>query len=123
MKQDFSVCVLVCALSFSSCTATKSGYLEKGNRMFAAGKYAEASLNYRKVIQKDPQFGEAYYRLGLTAIKQDNSREAYDALNRAVLLLPENIDAKEKLAAITLSYYLLDPRHPQNLYSQVSKLS
>ena len=64
----------LCALVFSlailpGCSASKQSYLAKGNKFFAAGKYDEAALNYRAAIQKDAAFGEAYYRLGLTAIK------------------------------------------------------
>ncbi len=78
----------LCALAFllatlSGCGASKQNYLDKGNKFFAAGKYDEASLNYRAAIQKDATFGEAYYRLGLTAVKFDQVREAYNALFRA----------------------------------------
>src|SRR5712691_4941275 len=118
MQRSFEFYIIAGLLGLSGCTVTKSGYLERGNKLFEAGKYPEASINYRNAIQKDPQFGEAYYRLGLAAIKQDKPREASDSFTRAVQLLPGNIDAKEKLSNITLSYYLLDPRHPQSLYTQ-----
>ena len=41
----------------------------KGNRLFEQHKYAEASLLYRKAIQATPQYGEAYYRLGLSELE------------------------------------------------------
>ena len=41
-----------------------NNYVEKGNALFAIGNFAETSLNYRKALQKDPKYGEAYYRLG-----------------------------------------------------------
>jgi len=123
MKRTFGFCVFAGLLSLSCCTVTRSGYLAKANKLFDAGKYAEASLNYRKAIQKDPQFGESYYRLGLVAIKQGDPRQAYEALTRAVELLPDDIDVKEKLSSIALSYYLLDSRHPKNLYNQLMKIS
>ncbi|HTB16813.1 MAG TPA: tetratricopeptide repeat protein [Bryobacteraceae bacterium] len=118
MKKAAGVCILL--LAISACT-TKSGYVEKGNLLFEQGKYEDAAINYRKAIQKDPNFGDAYYRLGLTAIKQENSPEAYNALFRASQLLPGNTQVKEKFAAYCFDYYLRDPRRPQKLYQQIQQ--
>jgi tetratricopeptide (TPR) repeat protein len=124
MKRVVCVCIFVASLAASSgCGATKQAYVAKGNSLFAAGKYDDASLNYRKAIQKDPNYGEAYYRLGLTAIKSSQGLLAHEALLRAVQLLPGNVDAKEKFADVCLSFYLADPRHPQALYTQITNLS
>ena len=35
----------------------------------AAGKYADAELQYRQSISKDPKFAEGYYQLGLLEYK------------------------------------------------------
>src|SRR5271154_5201308 len=46
--------ILVFSLaSLSGCSASKQTYMAKGNKLFAAGKYDEAALNYRDAIQKD----------------------------------------------------------------------
>lgn len=58
--------VATCLLLVSGCTS-KQSYVDRGNRLLEAGKYADASIQYRKAIQKDPQFGEAHYRLGLVS--------------------------------------------------------
>ena len=97
------LCILVFSLAtLSGCSASKQSYLAKGNKLFAAGKYDEAALNYRAAMQKDAGFGEAYYRLGLTAVKLDQARDAYSALFRAVQLLPGNVEAKQKFADVCL---------------------
>ena len=44
-------------------------YVENGNKFYARAKYKEASIMYRRALQKDLRFGEAYYRLGLTDLK------------------------------------------------------
>jgi len=124
MKRVVCLGVLVGSLvAFSGCGVTQQTYVAKGNVEFAAAKYDDASLNYRKAIQKDPNYGEAYYRLGLTAVKLNQGRMAYDALLHAVQLMPANVDAKEQLAEVCLSFYLADSSHPQVLYTQISKLS
>jgi tetratricopeptide (TPR) repeat protein len=117
------ICVLFTSLLLLAGCSTKQGEVAKGNKLYEAGKYAEASLEYRKAIQKDPQYGEAYYRLGLSAMKQDQGTEAFDALFRAVQLLPDSVDAKEKFAEVCLAFYLTDPRHPQNYYQLLTQVS
>lgn len=120
------VCLCVLAASLVAawgCSVTKQSYIQKGNKLFAAGKYEGASLNYRAAIQKDPGYGEAYYRLGLTAMKLNQARPAYGSLLRAVQLLPGNVEAKKKFTDVCLSLYLADPSHPQVLYSQINKFS
>jgi len=120
MKKTVGTCLLLLAITACS---TKRGYLEKGNTFFEQGKYQDAAINYRKAIQKDSNYGEAYYRLGLTAIKQDNTAEAFDSLFRASRLLPNNIELKEKFAGVCLEAYLKDPKRPQKLYQQVQQLA
>src|ERR1700733_10108226 len=115
--------LVVSIVALSGCSATKQSYVAKGNKLFAAGKYQDATLNYRAAIQKDAGYGEAYYRLGLAAIKLDSAREAYDALFRAVQLLPANTEVKRKFADVCLSLYLGDPTHAQVLYTQIDKLA
>ena len=114
--------LIAVSLAFSGCK-TKQSYVTAGNKLFEAGKYADASISYRKAIQKDPQFGEAHYRLGLLAVRQGDFRQAYSELSRAVELLPGNDDAKEKLGFICLNSYLTDPRHPQALYDRTKQLA
>jgi tetratricopeptide (TPR) repeat protein len=107
-------------LALAACGA-KRGYVEKGNAFFQQGKYEDAAINYRKAIQKDRNYGEAYYRLGLAAIQQDHTLEAYTALFRASQLLSNNIEVKEKFAEVCLEYYLRDPRRSQRLYQQIQQ--
>jgi len=121
LARGCAVVFLLAALS--GCGASKQSHVAKGNKLFAAAKYDEAALNYRAAIQKDAGFGDAYYRLGLTAIKLDQAHDAYSALFRAVQLLPESVEAKTKFADVCLSLYLADPSHPQILYTQISNLS
>src|ERR1700730_14972545 len=123
MNRVSNICFVVAALlSLSGCT-TKQAYVAKGNQYLKEGKDADAVINYRKAIQKDPLSGEAYYGLGLTFIRQADPKQAYFALSRAVELLPDNDEAKERLGELCISGYLRDPRHPLNLYNQIKDLA
>lgn len=113
----------VCLFLLVSCGRSPEAYLEKGNSYFTAGKYEEAALNYRKAVSKDARFGEAYYRLGLTALKTKDATEAYRALSSAVEILPQRADVKVSLADLLLPAYLGDKRRPVRYYNELAKLS
>src|SRR5688572_9979869 len=71
----------------------KRKYVESGNKFFERGKYKEALIMYRKALQRDLKYGEAYYRAGLADLKLQRWGEASRDLQRALELQPENLDA------------------------------
>ena len=56
-------------------------------------------------------------------MKLGHARSAYDALTRAIELLPTEDDAKVKLADVILQDYLFDAKRPARLYEEATKLS
>lgn len=125
MKRTFALCLVLVALLLVSLTAcnTKRGYVEKGNALFKQGRFDEAGLNYQKAIQKDPNYGEAYYRLGLLAMNRNDYPDAFDALFRASQLLPNDTELKETFGAFCLDFYLKVPQRPQKLYQETALLA
>jgi tetratricopeptide (TPR) repeat protein len=105
------------------CGHSASNYLAKGNALFSRGKFAEASINYRKAIGKESANAEAYYRLALTELKLNKSAEAFQDLNQAVRLMPGHQGAKSELETLALTSYLGDPQRPKALYDTLVKLS
>lgn len=97
-------------------------YVDNGNRFFQKDKYKEASIMYRRALQKDQRFGEAYYRLGLTEIKLGRYGDAVRALRRAVELQPANTDAASRLGDIFLVAYAYDRRHPKEYLHEIEDL-
>src|SRR5579863_2220264 len=91
-----SVIALSSILLLAGCRSAYN-YFERGNTAFAQGRFQEASLDYRKAVQKDPSFGEAYYRAGLAELKLNKAAEALQDLQTAVQLLPANDAAKTDL--------------------------
>jgi tetratricopeptide (TPR) repeat protein len=93
-------------LLLASCTrdpkAQAQHNLDLANKFFARAKYKEAAIMYKRALQKDLRFGEAYYRLALTELKLGNYGEAFKWLRRAVELQPTNTDAITKLADLNL---------------------
>lgn len=89
-------------LALAACStdprAQAQRFVEKGNGFYDKEKYKEASIMYRRAMQKDLRYGDAYYRLGLTDLKTGAYSDAVRMLVRAVELQPNNADAASKLA-------------------------
>ena len=117
------IVAIAALLLLAGCSRSAQGRIEKGNQLFAAGKYQEAELEYRNAIQKDPNLGEAQYRLGLTEIELNRGLAAYQPLRRAVELMPDNVAAKVKLADVDFAVLVTDPKHPQRFYDEVGKIA
>ena len=115
--------VSVLALFATGCGRNAAHYADLANQELAARKLDDASINFRKAIQKDPKFADAYYGLGKVLLQQGKAPDAYAALTRAVELAPSNLGPKQLLANLVLAAYLSDSRHPKNLYDQLNKLA
>jgi cytochrome c-type biogenesis protein CcmH/NrfG len=115
MKTRKLLAVVVFAFLLAACNrdphAQAERYVENGNKFFAKNQFKEASIMYRRALQKDLKYGEAYYRLGLTEIQLKAFGDAVRALRRAVELQPKNADAAVKLAEIYLIAATQDPTH------------
>jgi tetratricopeptide (TPR) repeat protein len=79
--------------------------VERGNKFFSNGKYKEASIMYRRALQKNQKNGDAYYHLALTELNLGQAPEAVEALRRAMTLPPVNPDVPVKLADLYWFFY------------------
>ncbi len=127
MKYRKLLVLLVFTLFIASCNqdpkTQAQRYVNNGNKFFDKGKFKEASIMYRRALQKDLKSGEAYYRLGLTEIKLLAFGDAARALRRAVELQPNNVDAINKLAEIFLIASSQAAQHTQDLRMEARELA
>ncbi len=98
-------------------------YVENGNKFYEKGKFKEASIMYRRALQKDLRFGEAYYRLALTDLKLAAYGDAVRALRRSVELQPDNADAAVQLCDILMVAVQQDREHGDDLLKEVKQLA
>jgi tetratricopeptide (TPR) repeat protein len=117
-----SVLILL-SLALAACLRSPEYYVKRGNQFAAQGKYNEAELNYRNAIQKNGNFGEAFYQLALTDLKEGKVIDAYRTLARAVQLLPKRDDVKVKMADLSLSIALSDRRRPKVPWDEAARLA
>jgi tetratricopeptide (TPR) repeat protein len=102
--------IALTAIALVSCsrdaTYLKKKYLDSGNQYYEHKRYRDASIMYRKAIEKDRKFGQAYYRLALVDLELSRPQDAYPMLRRAVELLPQGTpdsdDATLKLSELML---------------------
>ncbi|MGA8213710.1 MAG: tetratricopeptide repeat protein [Candidatus Sulfotelmatobacter sp.] len=94
--------LLLCSCSHDPNVA-KQKYLQSGQRYFDKGEYGRASIQFRKALQIDRQYAEAYYRLGLTDIKLQLWPDAVHLLDQATTLDPNNVPAHLRLGELELS--------------------
>src|ERR1700720_3413702 len=120
LRSSGAVLVIVACLASLGCSRTQNYYIDRGNALYKAGKYSEAELNYRKAIQKELRSSEAYYRLGLTELKLQQSGPAYLDFQRAVNFAPDREDIRIELANLALSIYSADRNQPRVLYDQIA---
>ncbi|MDX2151769.1 MAG: tetratricopeptide repeat protein [Bryobacteraceae bacterium] len=122
-KKPLAALLFVTLTACASKESARQQAIEKGNRLFEAGQFDEAEINYKRAVQADPNHSEAHYRLGLAALKLVKRDEAYRSFSRAVELLPENEDAKVRLADVALVLYTENPRRPEVLYRKAEDIS
>lgn len=103
-----TVAALLAILVAATGCRSAHDYLAEGDRLFAAKKYPEAALIYRKAIQKDPRSDMAYYKLGLAQRATANYAAAYDSFFRAVTLNPNFDPAQIELGNLYLGDYLIE---------------
>jgi tetratricopeptide (TPR) repeat protein len=103
--------------------AQKQKYLDSGNRYFNNSKYKEASIMYRRALKEDMRFGEAWYRLGLTELQTGRIVEALRALQRAVELQPDNVEAQAKVGEIYMGVYSADPKRPAQYLTEADEMA
>jgi tetratricopeptide (TPR) repeat protein len=105
----------------SACNRTPQDYFGKANREFQQGQFDEASIDYRRAIQKDPRFADAYHKLGMCEYAQGRAENSISALTKAKNLAPDDVGIIEDLADVTFNRYLTTNR-PQGLYDSVTAM-
>jgi tetratricopeptide (TPR) repeat protein len=80
----------------------KDRYVQSGEKYAAAGKLAEATLEYRNAVQADPRDGDLRLRLADLYAKINQDRQAAEEYIRAADLLGERGDVQIRAGGILL---------------------
>jgi tetratricopeptide (TPR) repeat protein len=115
--------VLLSLAASSGCRKDARPLVAAGDRLFQQNRLEAAVLEYRKALQKDPRYGEAYYRLGLAEMQLGDGSAALGALVEAASLLPGREDVGSHLADTLLLSYLKSPETGREVYQKLNDIS
>ena len=108
------MCLAVLALAFLRPPVSFCEQIPKAEKHFRsgldlekAGKYHEASKEFTRAIDINPEFSEAYYHLGFSSLQDGDDQRAIRALMQLTQLEPDNNRARMALGQIYfgLGYY------------------
>jgi tetratricopeptide (TPR) repeat protein len=98
-------------------------YLERGKRASARGDQAEAVLDFRKAIQKNAQYVEAFRELAHSQFRSGDPVGALASLERALELRPNDDGLRVEVGDASLALYVADPRRPKAQYDRVAQIA
>jgi len=81
---------------------SRQGYLESGNRYLTAGQFAEAVIQYRNAVQKDPRAGDAHAKLAEALLGTGDLANGLREYVRAADLLPDDLALQVKSGNLLL---------------------
>lgn len=131
MRRLFLFSGLIVLLFASGCSrdpkVVSRKYVDTGKKYFAKEKYREASIMYKRALQKDPLYADAWYQLGVADLRlgpnSETMQEAARAFQRASQLDPNNADASVQLANLYLASYLQNPNQGKQVLEEVRLIS
>jgi tetratricopeptide (TPR) repeat protein len=110
-------------LAMVACSRDPKALVRNGNKYFERHKYKEASIMYRRALQKDRKNADAWYKLGQVDLALGELGESAGALQRAVQLDPSNTDAAGKLADIYFAASMMDGSRRQEDLGEVRSIA
>lgn len=95
--------LLLATFSGFSCRRSATHYFTSGIEYFGQEKFAEASIQFRRAIQKQPRDWASRYYLALSALRLRHWEDAYRELEAVITLQPSFSAARLDLAELLLS--------------------
>ena len=100
MRKRYIVSIVMAAallVGFAGCTrnpdAAKRKYVESGMKYMDEKKYDSAVIQFKKALQIDPRYSEAYYELGQAELAQKHWAAAFKNFSVAIDQDPNNVKA------------------------------
>jgi len=78
-----------------------AGFMESGNEYVEEGKHDEAVIEFKNVLQIDPEYAAAHEALSLAYLETQKPREAYWEMSETVRLDPQNVEARLRYGTIS----------------------
>ena len=100
----FSAISIVALLLLGGCQSDEdrvARFLERGEQYVEKGQNEEAIIEFKNVLQIDPENAAAHEALSLAYLQVEKPREAYWEMSETVRLDPDNIDARLRYGTVS----------------------
>ena len=91
MRVPLLALLVACALT-AGCSRSAQSHLEAGDRYVAAKRDAEAQIEYRNAVQRDPMLAAARVKLAESYLRSGDTGRAVGEYVRASDQLPRDAD-------------------------------
>ena len=96
--------------------AASRRFVGNGNKYYERGRYKQASIMYRRALQKDQRNGDAWFGLGQTNVAEGNFFEGLRDFERASDLEgPHKLEATAKAGDLDFLFYNANPQRKELL--------
>lgn len=95
----FLVLAILC-VSCGSVEKKRMKFYNRGMELYEAGDYVRALLEFKNVIQIDPEYSDAYYMAGMTALKEKEFIKAFGYFKNTVDRNPRHDKSHRRLALL-----------------------
>jgi tetratricopeptide (TPR) repeat protein len=109
-------------LLLSSCQSTE-GILSNAKTLQAEKKFEEAELQFRRVLQKDPNSAEAMLGLADCLREQGSGQEALASYLRAYELSGQNREIQKTVGRVLVNTFLVNRAKPKAIYDELTRIS
>lgn len=95
--------LLILAFSLAACTTKEEAaeeFYQRGLAYFEKNELEKSRVEFLNVIQRNPQFSQAYYHLGLLAQHGGEVAIVFEMMSKSLKLDPRNLEAKKTLAQL-----------------------
>jgi tetratricopeptide (TPR) repeat protein len=99
------ICLLPLLAALAACQSDEAKlaeHIERGKAYVADEKWEEAIIEYKNVLQIEPNHADAHFQLSQAYLKSAKPREGFWELRETVRLDPDNHDAKLQFAQISI---------------------
>src|SRR5262245_43425527 len=98
----FLLAALVLVTGCRSNQEAIADHFQRGEKYRDDKKYSEAVIEYKNVLQLDPNHAGAHWGLARTHLQTGNAKEGFWELRETVRLDPKNYDAAVQFAQISI---------------------
>ncbi len=96
----FYICLTEYNLEAQPQTETAEAYLSSGIEKMERGAFDEATADFDKALEIDPQLADAYYNRALAKQRLGKYQEAIDDYDKVIKIYPQHPKARHSLASL-----------------------